>query len=177
MILDNPFHVIGLPADCTAREKARREGQARAYLKVGKRLAFDGDDLFFEGCRRNQATVERSLSALHDANDRIGYGLFWFTRSGLLDDHALPLVRRQDLRGAFRIWEKIEGRLPTRQYASSLNNFGTLCLLVGIKAQSGWPKDISVRTEYILRGLRAKARVVGSLSGQDLSSLLHHVRR
>ena len=170
MILDNPFHVIGLPADCTAREKARRESQLKAYLKFGKRLTFDGDDLFFEGCRRNQATVERSLSALHDANDRIGYGLFWFTRSGLLDDHALPLVRRQDLRGAFRIWERIEGRLPTRQYASSLNNFGTLCLLIGIKARSGWPRDISVRTEYILRGLRAKATIVGSLSGQDLSS-------
>ena len=80
MILDNPFHVIGLPADCTAREKARREGQAEERIsRSGSALAFDGDDLFFEGCRRNQATVERSLSALHDANDRIGYGLFWFT--------------------------------------------------------------------------------------------------
>ena len=169
MILDNPFHVIGLPADCTAREKAKREGRIKAFLRIGKPLAFGDDDLFFEGCRRNQITVERSLSALHDATDRIGYGLFWFTRSGLLDDHALAFVRRQDLRGALRIWQRVEGRLPTPNYASSLNNFGTLCLLVGIKARSGWPIDKSVRTEYILRGLRAKAKVVGSLSGQDLS--------
>ena len=171
MILDNPFHVIGLPADCTAREKAKREGRIKAYLRMGQPLAFGDDDLFFEGCRRNQATAERSLAVLHDATDRIGYGLFWFTRSGLLDDHALPLVRSQDLRGAFRIWKRIEERLPTRNYASSLNNFGTLCLLVGIRARSGWPSDKSVRTEYIFRGLRAKARVVGSLSGQDLSDL------
>lgn len=170
MILDNPFHVVGLPADCTAREKAKREGRIKAFLRIGKPLDFGDDDLFFEGCRRNQITVERSLSALHDATDRIGYGLFWFTRSGLLDDHALAFVRRQDLRGAFRIWQRIEGRLPTPNYASSLNNFGTLCLLVGIKARSGWPSDKSVRTDYILRGLRAKAKVVGRLSGQDLSN-------
>ena len=94
---------------------------------------------------------------------------FWFTRSGLLDEHALRLVRRHDLRGAFRIWQRVEERLPTPNYASSLNNFGTLCLLVGIKVRSGWPSDKSVRTEYILRGLRAKVKVVASLSAQDLS--------
>ena len=169
MILDNPFHIIGLPADCTAREKAKREGKIKAFLRIGKPLNFGDDDLFFEGCRRNQATVDRSLAALHDANDRLGYGLFWFTRSGLLDEHALRLVRRHDLRGAFRIWQKVEERLPTPNYASSLNNFGTLCLLVGIKVRSGWSSDKSVRTEYILRGLRAKAKVLASLSDQDLS--------
>ena len=169
MILDNPFHIIGLPADCTVREKAKREGQIKAFLRIGTPLAFDNDDLFFEGCRRNQATVDRSLAALHDANDRIGYGLFWFTRSGLLDDHALQLVRRNDLRGAFRIWQRIEERIPTPNYASSLNNFGTLCLLVGIKVRSGWSSDKSIRTEYILRGLQAKAKIIGSLADQDLS--------
>ncbi|MDE0394625.1 MAG: hypothetical protein OYK82_07590 [Gammaproteobacteria bacterium] len=169
MILDNPFHIIGLPADCTAREKAKREGQIKAFLRIGKPLEFGDDDLFFEGCRRNQATVDRSLAALYDANDRLGCGLFWFTRSGLLDEHALRLVRRHDLRGAFRIWQRIEKRCPTPNYASSLNNFGTLCLLVGIKVRSGWSNDKSVRTRYILRGLRAKAKVVASLSAQDLS--------
>ena len=61
MILDNPFHILGLLADCSTLEKTRREARAKAYLSVGKPLVFQ-DDLYFEGCRRNQATIERALN-------------------------------------------------------------------------------------------------------------------
>ena len=175
MILDNPFHVLGLLGDCGAGEKVRRESRIKAYLGVGKPLVFQ-DDLYFQGCRRNQATVDRALSQLPDARDRIGYGLFWFTEGGVLDGHALPKLRQGDLQGALATWQRIEDRLPTRSYASCLNNLGTLYLLIALSGPAAgerWPRASKQRVAYLERGLRAKARLVGMLGEPELADFCH----
>jgi len=172
MILDNPFHVVGLIANCGTRDKSAREAQIKRYLEVRKPLVFQ-DDLYFRGCRRNAGTVDRALTALHDARDRIGHGLFWFTRDSVLDDHGLRLLIHGDLSGALEVWQRIEDRLPTRKYASSLNNLGTLYLLTTLARKSpeqDRPSPSCEPVDYLRRGLLAKARLVGHLSGPDLSS-------
>ena len=172
MILDNPFHVVGLIANCGTRDKTARETQIKRYLEVRKPLVFQ-DDLYFRGCRRNEGTVARALGALHVARDRIGPGLFWFTRGSALDDHGLRLLVAGDLRGALEVWQRIEDRLPTRKYASSLNNLGTLYLLIPLAVKTPeqeQPSGAWEPTGYLRRGLLAKARLVGCLSGPDLSS-------
>ena len=171
MILNNPFHILGLLADCGTLEKTQREARAKAYLGVGKPLVFQ-NDLYFQGCRRNQATIERALAKLHNARDRIGYGLFWFTGRGVLDGHALAQLRQGNLLPALDAWQRIEHRDPTRSYASSLNNLGTLCLLIALSGPSTakrWPPGSKERVAYIERGLVAKARLVGMLSAPDLA--------
>ena len=171
MILDNPFHVLGLLADCRPGEKTRREARTRAYLRIGKPLVFQ-DDLYFQGCRRNHTTIERALSQLNDARDRIGYGLFWFTEGGVLDGHALPKLRQGDLQGAFAAWQRIEDRLPTRSYASCLNNLGTLYILMALSGPGSgerWPPASKERVAYLERGLQAKARLVGLLGEAELA--------
>ena len=171
MILDNPFHVLGLLADCGAREKARREARTKAYLRLGQPLVFQ-DDLYFQGCRRNQATVARALSQLNDARDRIGYGLFWFTEDGVLDGHALPKLRQGNLQGALAAWQRIEDRPPTRSYASCLNNLGTLYLLMALSGPGSgerWPHASKERVAYLERGMRLKARLVGILGEPELA--------
>lgn len=171
MILDNPFHVLGLLADCGPGEKTRREARTKAHLRVGKPLVFM-DDLYFQGCRRNQTTIERALSQLNNARDRVGYGLFWFTEGGVLDGHALPKLRQGDLQGAFAAWQRIEDRLPTRSYASCLNNLGTLYLLMALSGPASgqrWPRASKQRVAYLERGLQAKARLVGMLGEAELA--------
>ena len=130
------------------------------------------DDLYFEGCRRNEVTVMRALSALLDVRDRIGFGLFWFTGNGD-NPYALFRLRQGDLSGALAVWEGAEERQPTRQNASSLNNLGTLCLLIALMGKAPgerWLGAPSERIVYLRRGLRAKAKLVGGLRGPDLSA-------
>ena len=172
MILDNPFHVLGLLADASVRTRAGREGQIKAFLRAGRPLDFE-EDLCFPGCRRNQGTVDRALSDLHDAKDRIRFGLFWFTSSGgILDDHALRVLGDGDLQGAISVWARVESRPPDARMASCLNNLGTACLLAamtGLPPGQRWPDGSPERAEYVRRGLTAKAQVVGRLAGADLS--------
>ncbi|MCY3677490.1 MAG: hypothetical protein OXH66_07795 [Gemmatimonadetes bacterium] len=173
MILDNPFHVLGLLADASVPQRAGREGQIKAFLRAGRPLEFD-DDLFFPGCRRNQGTVDRTLRDLHDAKDRIRFGLFWFTGSGgVLDDHALRVLRGGDLQGAISVWARVENRPLDARIASCLNNLGTACLLAGMTGLPPghrWPDGSRERAKYVRRGLTVKARFVGSLGGTDLSA-------
>ncbi len=173
MILDNPFHVLGLLADASVPERSGREGQIKAFLRAGRPLEFD-DDLFYPGCRRNQGTVDRALRDLHHAKDRIRFGLFWFTGSGgVLDDHALRVLRGGDLQGAISVWARVEDRPLDARMASCLSNLGTACLLAGMTGLppgQRWPDGSRERAEYVRRGLTAKARFVGSLGGTDLSA-------
>lgn len=187
MILDNPFHVLGLLADAGVRKRARREARTKAYLRVGKPLVFK-DDIYFPGCRRNQGTVDKALSDLHDAVDRIAFGLFWFTESGRpVDQFALRKLRGADqldmLQGedplggldqAITVWARVEGKRPSdTRDASRLNNLGTACLLRVLSSLASghrWPDGLTEPMEYVRRGLRAKARVVGSLADAELST-------
>ena len=56
MILNNPFHILGLVANSDKHEETRRQSQIKRYLEVGKPLSFQ-DDLYFPGCRRNAITM------------------------------------------------------------------------------------------------------------------------
>ena len=165
MILDNPFHVLGLPADATTKELNRRKGEIKARLRVGQPLVFV-EDLYFPPCRRHQAAVERAISDLQDAGQRIQYGLFWFTRSGILDHHAQRLITKGDLVQALELLARIESRPVTAAYASSLNNLGTVCLLLALAPRTA---PASTRADLLHRGLRAKARLIGLLPEQDFT--------
>lgn len=170
MILDNPFHVLGLPADCTTKELARRKARAKAYLRVGKRLEFDEDLYLSEHCHRNSSALDRAIKQLHDGRERIQHGLFWFTRGGPLDAHALRLLARGKTRDAYEALARIESRPVDAATAASLNNFGTLCLLLGLDPPSGetGTGGSKLRSDRIVYGLRAKARLVGQLAEPDL---------
>lgn len=170
MILDNPFHVLGLPADCTTKELNRRKAQAEAYLRIGKPLEFDEDLYVSRHCHRNSSTLGLAIKQLHDGRERMQHGLFWFTRGGPLDAHALRLLARGRTRDAYEALARIGSRPVDAANAPSLNNLGTLCLLLGLDPPSGetGTGGSELRSDRIMYGLRAKARLVGQLPEPDL---------
>lgn len=173
MILNNPFHTLGLVANCSKREETRRGSQIKRYLEVGKPLVFQ-DDLYFPGCRRNAITVESALTGIQDARDRIGPGLFWFTRGASIDESAIGMLHSGDLHGALAIWQRVEGNSVELESASSINNLGTVSLLIALSGRSPG-QELSgladrARMGHLRRGLKAKVRLLQRLRGPDLSS-------
>ena len=170
MILDNPYQVLGLPAGCSTKELNRRKSRAEAYLRVGKRLEFDEDLYFSEHCHRNSSALDRAIQQLHDGRERMQHGLFWFTRGGALDGHALRLLARGKTSAAYEALARVGSRPVDATTASSLNNLGTLSLLLGLDPPSSeaGPRGRELRRDRILYGLRTKARLVGNLPEPDL---------
>ena len=171
MILDNPFHVLGLPADCTPREFATRSSRIKAYLNVGKPLVFE-DDLYFAGCHRNATTVQNAHAALQSAQQKLRSGLFWFTRSGRLDAKTLDLISKGHLVEAYELLARIENRSAiSSHYISSVNNFGTLCLLMAMTKQRPPNQPASIyRTSLVLTGLSMKAKIIGMTNPDDFQA-------
>lgn len=153
MLLSNPFHLLGLPADATAKERSERESRIRAYLEVGKPLEFGEQDVVL-GAKRNAGNVQKALKAMQAADARMGSGFFWFTRSGMLDEQALGLLAEGE-RGECRgLLNKLEGREPTSGYFSSIMNLGTFRMLEALLARDG---------AGFISGLTVKMQALGAV--------------
>ena len=178
MLLDNPFHVLGLPADCTAKELTQRESRIRAYLEVGKPLAFD-DDLLFPKCKRNSGTVKVASTALQDAGQRIKAGLFWLTRSGLLDDAGFDVLKKEGPLAALLHWHKVADRSPiTEKYISSVSNYASMCILLPLvlpwdeMKEELTPLGFKTRQQLVYKGLELKSILIGSIGDEVLKGFL-----
>lgn len=174
MLLDNPFHVLGLPADCTAKELTQRESRIRAYVEVGKPLLFD-DDLLFPKCKRNAGTVNVASTALQDGGQRLKAGMFWFTRSGLLDDAGFDRLKTQGPVQALLHWHKVADREQvTARYISSVSNYATLCILMPLvlswdeMKERVTPIGFKTRQQMVYRGLALKAALLGNTADEVL---------
>lgn len=174
MLLDNPFHVLGLPADCTAKELTQRESRIRAYVEVGKPLLFD-EDLLFPKCKRNAGTVSVASTALQDAGQRLKAGMFWFTRSGLLDDAGFDILSAEGPVSALLHWHKVaEREQVTARYISSVSNYATLCTLLPLvlpwdqMKEGVMPIGFKTRQQMVYRGLALKAALLGNTAEEVL---------
>ena len=153
MLLTNPFHLLGLPADATAKERSERESRIRAYLEVGKPLEFGEQDVVL-GAKRNAGNVQQALKSMQAADARMGSGFFWFTRSGMLDEQALGLLAEDKRDHCRELLDKLEGREPTSGYFSSIMNLGTFRMLEALLARDG---------AGFISGLTVKMKALGAV--------------
>ena len=168
MLLDNPFHILGLPADCSAKELTQRESRIRAYVEVGKPLLFE-EDLLFPKCKRNSGATKVASTMLQDSGQRLKAGLFWFTRTGLIDDAGFDTLREKGLVPALLHWHKVADREQiTARYISSVSNYATLCILLPLVLSWDDMKEgatsigFKTRQQLVYRGLALKATLLGN---------------
>ena len=153
MLLTNPFHLLGLPADATAKERSERESRIRAYLEVGKPLEFGEQDVVL-GAKRNAGNVNQAFKSMQAADARMGSGFFWFTRSGMLDEQALGLLAEDKRDQCREVLNKLEGREPTSGYFSSVMNLGTFRMLEALLVRDG---------AGFISGLNIKMKALGAV--------------
>lgn len=153
MLLTNPFHLLGLPADATAKERSERESRIRAYLEVGKPLEFGEQDVVL-GAKRNAGNVNQAFKSMQAADARMGSGFFWFTRSGMLDEQVLGLLAEDKRDQCREVLNKLEGREPTSGYFSSVMNLGTFRMLEALLVRDG---------AGFISGLNIKMKALGAV--------------
>ena len=155
MILENPFHRLGLLADVDAKGFTKRTGRAKALLAAEMPLEFE-PDLHFLGCMRNSKTIEVAERELQTALGKVQHGMFWFTASGVVDDMAIDHLRAGQFEQALSIWRKSCSRPEiSDNYISCLNNLGSLELVMAIANPL---RNLSLRERqlHFLEGLENK---------------------
>ena len=129
----NPFNVLNLPVDATAKDIRRRKEDIEAAFDAGTEAAEFANILPGDETRKMPARseVDELFATLEDPEKRIAYALFWFWPEDLGDaERETNRKRNRNPNGAFghneivAVWEK-DARLPdgstTTQFISRHN--------------------------------------------------------
>lgn len=129
-IKNNPYRIIGILSNATAKEIQSRKSKITAYAKVGKQVTSEFDFPLFDSIERDQNKIEKAFSAIQQAKEMLENSLFWFLNTNSFDETAINYLINGDKEKAIEIWEKVttEKEVTPKNY-SCFNNIGTLKLL------------------------------------------------
>ena len=129
-ITNNPYRVIGILANSSAKEIQSRKSKITAYSKVGKEITSEYDFAFLNPIERDQLSIEKAFSAIQQSKEILDNSLFWFISTNSFDETAISYLVKGDKIKAVEIWEKVTFQKEiTSKNFSCLNNLGTLKLL------------------------------------------------
>lgn len=128
-ITNNPFRIIGLPANCTEKEVQRQRAKLTALTNINKKIETAYDFHFFPQIIRNTDSLNSAFSSIENPKNKLVNALFWFTSCGNSDDLAFEYLRSGKLNKASDIWKKVaETPSITPRKISAKNNLLTLTL-------------------------------------------------
>jgi hypothetical protein len=130
IIKNNPYRVIGILSNATAKEIQGRKSKITAYAKVGKQITSEFDFPLFSTIEREQDKIEKAFSAIQQSKEMLENSLFWFLNTNSFDETAINYLKNGDKEKAIEIWEKVttDKEVTPKNY-SCFNNIGTLKLL------------------------------------------------
>ena len=151
-IINNPYRIIGILSNATAKEIQSRKGKITAYAKVGKQITSDFDFPLFNSIEREHDKIQKAFSAIQQSKEMLENSLFWFLNTNSFDETAINYLKNGDKEKAIEIWEKVttEKEVTPKNY-SCFNNIGTLKLL-------------GESQEEIKEGIEKKIKLIESLS-------------
>lgn len=130
IIKNNPYRIIGILSNATAKEIQGRKNKITAYAKVGKQITSEFDFPFLNTIEKDHNSIEKAFAAIQQAKEMLDNSLFWFLNTNSFDETAINYLRNGDKEKAIEIWEKVttDKEVTPRNY-SCFNNIGTLKLL------------------------------------------------
>ena len=75
-IQNNPFRVIGIPANASAKDIQSRKSKVQAFTRVGREVPSEYDFPFFEKINRDETLLNKAYSSIEHNNEKILYSLF-----------------------------------------------------------------------------------------------------
>ncbi|MCD9854565.1 hypothetical protein LUD75_07595 [Epilithonimonas sp. JDS] len=154
-ITHNPYRIIGITANASAREIQARKGKIQAYAKVGKQITSEFDFSFLQSIKRDSIILEKAVSDIEQNQNKVIHSLFWFTNSNPVDNTAIQYLVGGQRFKAIEIWGKLtQNKEINSKNFSAFNNIGTLYLLEENK-------------EKIKHGITSKIKLIESESFID----------
>ncbi|MCQ2058619.1 MAG: hypothetical protein MJY71_02155 [Bacteroidaceae bacterium] len=123
IIINNPFRVLGVYSNASAKDIVSNVNKAKAYIKVNKDISFDSDlTALLPPIKRTLESIDLAQAQINQITDRIKYALLWFAKESTLDDIAFGHLKANNVVKAKEIFSK-------KQSYSSLLNQAVLSLI------------------------------------------------
>ena len=129
IIESNPFRVLGIISNSSAKETKESETFILRYLDIGKSadLKFDITPPLSH-LKRTSEIVKNAKSKIHDDFDKLAHSIFWFVNGTMVDKIALDkLSSEKNIDKALESFKKGSRDFAvSKQSFSSILNFSTL---------------------------------------------------
>lgn len=129
-IYQNPYRIIGILSNATAREIQARKTKIQAFTRVGKPIDSEYDFNFLEDITRDETSITKAFSDIEQNIGKVRHSLFWFINYSSFDQMALEHLKNGDTSKAKEIWHKLtnEQEINAKNF-SAYSNIATLWLL------------------------------------------------
>ena len=129
IVENNPFRVLGIISNSSAKETKESETFILRYLDIGKsaNLKFDITPPL-NNLERTSEIVKNAKRRIHDDFDKLSHSIFWFVNGSLIDKIALDkLSSEKNIEKALESFKKgSRNFVVSKTSFSSILNFSTL---------------------------------------------------
>lgn len=156
LIKNNPFRLLGLPANASERELQKQLSIIKRFVEVKQDKSFDYDFTFLGPLNRNEASVKEAANKIEQSTNRVFYGLHWFINYNHIDETAVGYLKQNNIEKAIQIWEKLVNSSPVNE--SNFNAYSNLStIILGYKCLNG-----TVAIENLEKGMQLKLSLLSS---------------
>lgn len=122
-VIDNPFRILGLLANCSERELVRQVSTISRYADIGKSVESENDFGFIGELTRTTESVKAAAAKLEQPAKKLHWSLFWFINATHFDDTAFGHLRTGNPQKAAEIWSLVikDKTITKNNYSSALN--------------------------------------------------------
>lgn len=128
IISSNPYRLLGVYSNSSAKDRIANANKLKAYLKVGKSVSFPLDlSNLLPTPFRTVESMEHTQGCINLPHSQLKHALFWFIKVSSIDKIALDYLQNGDTDKAKELFNK-------KETFSSLINLGVLSLIQNDKA-------------------------------------------
>ena len=81
VVVNNPFRILGVPSNATAKEIKANQSKMKAFLAANKPVSFPSDTIGSLGnVDRNADIVSQATAGINLPQDKFLHALFWFVK-------------------------------------------------------------------------------------------------
>lgn len=148
-INNNPFRILGVPSNATARDIAANQSRLKAYLAASKLVSFPLDGVGgLPSLTRNEELVSQATANINLPQDKLTHALFWFIKpEDSVGSMAWEYLLKGDVDKAIELFAK-------RDTFASIVNRGVLAFIAGdsiagITCMGKMLQDAELRTGFV----------------------------
>ena len=105
-VINNPYRILGLTANASSREVAKRVADLETFAEFGKIKKYPLDLVEILPLTRTVDTIQQAAKDIENDTDKLLYAFFWFAKVDSVDELAIECIENNQVQKAFEIWDQ-----------------------------------------------------------------------
>lgn len=106
LVINNPYRILGLTANASSREVAKRVTDLETFAEFGKIKKYPLDLAEISPLTRTVDTIRQAAKDIESDTEKLLYAFFWFAKVDSVDELAIECIEKNQVQKAFEIWDQ-----------------------------------------------------------------------